>query len=113
MIKQTVDNPRYPHYILITRLVVDDNPFDEDDRMDILYKGVGHSFTDTTTIGDAKMDTNRRKASIPVRFDQWKQEVSAGDTICVKRGNIVEKGIIRDWEPDNNRTLIYWELPRN
>lgn len=112
MIKETVNNPRYPHLVVITRLVVDDNPFDEREVLQILYKGEGHSYTDTTTTGDAKMDYNRRKTSIPVRFDEWKQAVLDGDRIAVKIGEYTEIGIVRDFEADNDRTMIYWEYGR-
>lgn len=112
MIKENIINERYPHLVVITRLVTSDNPFEQDKSLDVIYKGVGRGFTDTTTTGDSKMDTNRRKASIPVRYDEWWTELCPGDRIAVKRGQFIEKGVIRDFEPDNNRTLIYWEYNR-
>lgn len=108
-----IDNPRYPHEVIIKRVVVNDNPFDDRPNEDvILYKGCGRVFTDTTTTGDVDMDLNHRKCSIPVRFDMWKYEILDGDTISVKVGNIEYSGIVKDVEPDNNRTLIYWNRPR-
>lgn len=109
----SIDNPRYPHDVLITRLVGSDSPFDDtEEETVVLYEGKGRAFTDTTTTGDKKMDMNRRKCSIPVRFDEWENEVLDGDTITVKVGNIVYSGEVKDCEPDNNRTLVYWERPR-
>lgn len=112
MIVKTIVNNRFPHLVVITRLKVGSNPFESTDRRIILYKGEGRSYTDTTTTGDKLMDRNRRKASIPVRFDEWKIPLLDGDIIAVKMGNIIERGVIKDFEPDNDRTVIYWEYGR-
>lgn len=129
-----VDNPRYPHDILIYRVGKkaidtkpspdDDDPFSEVANIDvssdaesektILYQGKGRSYTDTTTNGDGKVESNKRKASIPVRFDEWKEDSWPldGDTIEVTHGNVKERGTVKDFEPDNNRSVVYWELLR-
>lgn len=107
------DNPRFPHEIWITRLHVPDNPFGSgEDKICTLYHGVGRAYTDTTTTGTSKIDENRRKCSIPVRFDRWKYEILDGDGIRVRVGNIVYDGVVKDVEPDNERTVVYWERPR-
>lgn len=113
MLKRKVDNPRFPHQVIITRVETSSNPFDEDVNERELYNGVGRSFTDTTTTGGSEVDLNKRKSSIPVRFDEWEEQVLDGDTIkTIKNGILVEIGRVRDFEPDNNRTLIYWDLVR-
>ncbi len=154
MLKVIRENNRYPHHVVITRLIVPDNPFEETDTDDddlfgdgeieqtedvasdeeqtedvryefppddeemihdvtvVLYDGIGRTFTDTTTTGDTHMDMNRRKCSIPVRFDEWTHEVLDGDRIAVKVGDVTYSGEVKDIEPDNDRTLIYWERPR-
>jgi hypothetical protein len=175
MKKDVTDNPRYPHRVVITRLLVPDNPFqeEEDEETDdtfaeddafadtdegadtvdaeipqgeeqgdedaaddeetepdirytfpdeteeithdvyvVLYEGMGRAFTDTTTTGSTKMDYNRRKCSIPVRYDKWAHEILDGDRIAVMIGDVVYDGEVKDAEPDNDRTLIYWERPR-
>lgn len=113
MIKKTFDNPRYPHIAVITRLNANDDPFCEDGEENVvLYRGKCRVFTDTTTVGSKEMDSNRRKCSIPVRYDEWYKEILDGDTIRVRVGNIEYDGIVKDCEPDNNRTLIYWERNR-
>lgn len=136
MRKPIVNNPRYPHIIKIVRLadveanvmsgdeVEDEDPFAIDTtsnpqtriekRETVLYNGKGHSFTDTTTNGMGKVDVNKRKVSIPVRYDIWKAGALPldGDTIHVIIGNNVEEGRVRDCEPDNDRTIVYWELVR-
>lgn len=117
MLKEKIDNPRWPHYICIDRTDTGDNPFSEEVSTSNIYDGVGRSYTDTTTTGggteESRVDVNKRKASIPVRFDGWEIPVEVGDTITVTMGNMTESGMIKDVEPDNNRTVIYWELTRN
>ena len=95
MRKDRIDNPRYPHHIRIVR--VNPSAGEGDDPNDpfadpvepgqetevVVYDGIGRSFTDTTTTGNDDVDTNKRKASIPVRFDKWEVGVRPldGDTI--------------------------------
>lgn len=80
----------------------------------VLYDGRGRSFTDTTTTGTDDVDVNKRKASIPVRFDEWKSGLKplSGDTIYAMIGSNQEVGRVRDCESDNDRTLVYWDLVR-
>lgn len=134
MLKEEIINPRYPHEILIYRVgkkntgsasvVDDDDPFAEStpsengsdsiEEITILYQGKGRSYTDTTTNGDGKVESNKRKASIPVRFDEWEKDSWPldGDTIEVTIGSVKERGTVKDFEPDNNRSVVYWELLR-
>lgn len=124
MEKENIRNPRYPHNIKIVRKVVGkadpDDPFADDDaplgedKEIILYNDEGRSYTDTTTVGDKYVDQNKRKASIPVRYDEWGAGRCPldGDTIYATIGNNTEVGIVKDCEPDNNRTVVYWEYIR-
>jgi len=123
MRKEKTENPRWPHEVKITRFVPgkgsDGNPFADDDAAEedtitLLYDGRGRSYTDTTTEGDKIVDENKRKASIPVRFDEWVEGRFPldGDTIEVKIGQHTEEGIVKDAEGDNNRTVVYWALRR-
>lgn len=134
MLEEEIINPRYPHDILIYRAFKqktefdspvgddDDNPFAEDDSdtkpiedtRTVLYEGKGRSYTDTTTTGDGKVESNKRKISIPVRFDKWKKDLYPldGDIVEVTMGNVKENGTVKDFEPDNNRSVVYWELLR-
>ena len=134
MRKATVNNPRYPHYIRIIRKVVKDwlgEPAAnatgaETEKEFVVYAGPGRSYTETTTTGDAKVDTNKRKASIPVRFDAWgcsrvtmsdnRDEIlvpMSGDLLYVTKGHITEEWEVKDFEPDNDRSVVYGELNRN
>ena len=124
MEKENIRNPRYSHLIKIVRKVVGkadpDDPFADndapvgEDKEIILYNDEGRSYTDTTTVGDKYVDQNKRKASIPVRYDEWGAGRCPldGDTIYATIGNNTEVGIVKDCEPDNNRTVVYWEYTR-
>lgn len=129
MYEEEIANPRYPHDILIYRVGKksedtsdDDNPFAEDEPTEenesgkriILYEGKGRSYTDTTTTGDGKVENNKRKISIPKRFDTWDEDMWPldGDTIEVTMGKVKERGTVKDFEPDNDRSVVYWELLR-
>ena len=136
MRKEVISNPRYPHTIKIARIlekivpvenaseIEDEDPFavnsssnpqtkTEKEKV-ILYEGKGRSFTDITTNGMGNVDINKRKASIPVRYDKWEasRQPLDGDTIYATVGNNTEEGRVRDSEPDNDRTIVYWELVR-
>lgn len=137
MRKVEVDNPRYPHTIKIVRKLVPDWLDDDDDLSGsssssssssegdddeiVIYEGPGRSFTDTTTTGDAKVDTNKRKCSIPVRFDQWPAADEngnlripmSGDLVQVVKANITEEWEVKDFDPDNDRSIVYGEHNRN
>lgn len=127
MLEEEIINQRYPHHIKVVRIntaaiggdVDPDDPLversvDDIQAESVLYDGVGRSFTDTTTNGTIEVDTNKRKASIPVRYDEWGAGKSPldGDTIYATVGNNTEIGRVRDCEPDNNRTLVYWDFVR-
>lgn len=136
MRKEVISNPRYPHTIKIVRIlekvvpvknaseIEDEDPFATNSSSNpqtktekekiTLYEGKGRSFTDTTTNGMGNVDINKRKASIPVRYDKWEacRQPLDGDTIYAIVGNNTEEGRVRDSEPDNDRTIVYWELVR-
>lgn len=146
MLKEEINNPRYPHTIRIVRVVKKevvkddiapqegyadpDDPLagqdaelsksDGDAEMTVveeeiaLYEGKGRSYTDTTTYGDGTVDRNKRKASIPVRYDVWDagRKPLDGDTIYATVGKNTEVGMVRDCEPDNNRSVVYWDFVR-
>lgn len=127
MIKEVVNNPRYPHHIRIVRNVVKDW-LDDDEESEqtttelVVYEGCGRSYTDTTTTGDKSVDVNKRKCSIPMRYDDWlKQNLlsdgepmvpMSGDIVQVTKFQIHEEWEVKDFEPDNNRTVVYGEMNR-
>ena len=124
MRKAKVENPRYPHYIKIVRRMLPDRYSEQEYDEQIVYEGKGRSYTDTTTTGDAKVQSNKRKASIPMRFDKWPQNTTAssqetklfpmsGDLLYVTKGNLSEEWEVKDFEPDNDRSVVYGEMNRN
>lgn len=123
MLEEDINNERYPHDVKITRVLVgkgdEDNPFADNDAPvvdaeDVLYEGIGRVYTDTTTTGDSVVDENKRKCSIPVRFDEWSNYDFPldGDTIDCTIGEHTEQGVVKDCEADNNHTIVYWSLRR-
>lgn len=124
MRKANIRNPRYPHTIKIVRVLVgkadENDPFADDDAKVgedteiVIYEGEGRSYTDTTTEGGKNVDENKRKASIPVRYDEWDAGRCPldGDMIYATVGNNVEVGMVKDCESDNNRTVVYWDFTR-
>lgn len=126
MRKVKIDNPRYPHFIRIIRKGEEDwlsgetvsssssSSSSEESDEQVVYEGPGRSYTDTTTVGDRKVDSNKRKASIPVRFDKWEGLVPmSGDILYVTKGSITEEWEVKDFEPDNDRSVVYGEMSRN
>ena len=124
MRKANIINPRYPHTIKIVRVLVgkayENDPFADDDANVgedteiVIYEGEGRSYTDTTTEGGKNVDENKRKASIPVRYNEWDAGRCPldGDMIYAMVGNNTEVGMVKDCEPDNNRTVVYWDFTR-
>ena len=115
MRKNKVRNPRYPHSIRIVRMIYPDRYTKSEATEEVIYEGAGRSYTDTTTTGDAKVDTNKRKASIPRRFDEWEngKVPMSGDILRVVKGSITEEWEVKDFEPDNDRSVVYGEHNRN
>lgn len=139
MRKHVIVNHRYPHAIKIVRKatkvveVETPTPSDEDDEDpfstgssdstttkatkevdEVLYEGRGRAYTDTTVTGTGDVDINRRKASIPMRFDKWEEGKKPldGDTLYATVGNNTEIWRVNDCEPDNDRSVLYCEFVR-
>ena len=115
MKKVEITNSLYPHEIRIVRMVAGDWLDDDESEQElVVYEGSGRSYTDTTTNGDNKVDTNKRKCSIPKRYDAWGELFPmSGDMVYVTKGNIKEKWEVKDFEPDNLRSVVYGEMNRN
>lgn len=113
MLQESIVNPRYPHHITIVRKTGGDWLDNTTEQESVVYEGEGRSYTDTTTTGNDKVDINNRKASIPVRYDEWNGIFPmSGDILTVVKGNITEEWEVKDFEPDNNRSVVYGEMNR-
>ena len=129
MKKETISNPRYPHSIKVVRVWQTEgesnDPFERVESetiRTILYNGMGREYTTSASDGSGQVDTNQRAISIPMRYDAWKPIAglpegslywpTTGDIVEVRKGGIVETLTVKDFEPDNNRTVIYAEYTR-
>ncbi len=102
-----VNNPRYPHTVKVVRITYPDRWSGEEPTETVLYSGEGRCSTNGSVEGK-KVDISHRYISIPVRFDQWRGvKPMAGDTVSVEMGAITETMEIEDFEPDNNRSVLY------
>lgn len=111
MRKTTVNNPRYPHHVKVVRTTYPEHDWLDDDPGEptetVLYSGKGRCFTNGT-VNEKQVDISHRYISIPVRFDQWRGvKPSDGDKVEVIMGAVTETMEVKDFEPDNNRTLLY------
>lgn len=112
MRKQSINNPRFPHFVRILKLV-SAGRYSEEMTEIVVYDGKGRCSTSGAVEGQ-KVDISHRTISIPVRFDEWKGTIpSDGDTVKVRIGNITETMTLKDFEPDNNRTVLYCERNGN
>lgn len=114
MRKHIIDNPRYPHVVKVMRMSQVDWLSDDDKQSgEVIYFGKGKCQTSGGTEGRA-VDMMTRQISIPVRFDEWGELVpSSGDIVTVGMGSIVETMELKDFEPDNNRTVLYCQRNAN
>lgn len=112
MKSQNVVNPQFPHRVTITRVSESDSPFDDTESTSVIYDGEGRSYTNTTTFGDGVVAENKRKTSIPVLYKEWRDSILFGDRIRIVKNRLVEEGIVRDFEPCNFGSMIYWEIIR-
>ena len=109
MRKARISNPRYPHTVKVARITYPDRWSDEEPTETVLYTGEGRCYTNGGVQGE-KVDISHRYISIPVRFSEWGEDKpSDGDTVEVTIGNIKETMTVKDFEPDNNRTVLYCE----
>lgn len=114
MRKKRIINPRYPHHVKVVRVTYPGRWDEETEPTEtILYDGVGRCSTNGAVEGK-QVDISHRYISIPVRFDEWRgAKPSSGDTVEVNIGAITETMTVKDFEPDNGRTLLYCERNGN
>lgn len=108
MRKQTINNPRYPHTVKVVRVTESDWLADEQGQSEeTVYFGPGRCYT-SGGVGGQAVDITSRQISIPIRFDEWNTlHPSSGDTVTVTMGEVTETMEVKDFEPDNNRTVLY------
>lgn len=114
MRKMRIRNPRYPHHVKVVRVTYSGRYEQDTEPVEsVLYSGEGRCYSNGAVEGK-QVDISHRYISIPVRFDEWKgAKPSSGDTVEVEMGSIKETMTIKDFEPDNNRTVLYCERNGN
>ena len=116
MRKESIENARYPHTIKVVRVTFGDwlsSTSSDGENEQLIYYGAGRCFTSGGVGGNA-VDITSRQISIPVRFDKWGTLIpSSGDRVEVTMGEVTETMEVKDFEPDNNRTLIYCKRNAN
>ena len=114
MRKMRIMNPRYPHHVKVVRVTYQDRYDGEaEPTKTVLYSGEGRCSTNGSVEGK-QVDMTHRYIFIPVRFDEWKgAKPSDGDTVEVEIGMIKKTMTVKDFEPDNDRTVLYCERNGN
>lgn len=114
MRKRRIINPRYPHHVKVVRVTIPDRyARNVEPTETVLYSGKGRCYTNGSVEGK-QVDMHHRYISIPVRFDEWTgAKPSSGDTVEVNIGAITETMTVKDFEPDNDRTVLYCERNGN
>ena len=115
MKKQRISNPRYPHTIKIVRVTYPDlwQQSNEEPQEQVVYLGAGRCYSNGSVQGRS-VDISTRQISIPVRVDEWGELYPlSGDTVTVIMGRITETMEVKDFEPDNNRTVLYCKRNAN
>lgn len=117
MRKQTINNPRYPHHVKVMRRTYPDQEWMSGESSEptntVLYSGNGRCFTNGT-VNEKQVDISHRYISIPVNVNEWGTlHPASGDIVEVMMGEVIETMEVKDFEPDNNRTLLYCERNGN
>lgn len=117
MLKNIVNNPRYPHTIRVVRVTYGEGDWLSDNQQrkeQNIYFGPGRCYSSGGSVEGKAVDITYRQISIPVRFDEWNALVPAsGDCVEVTIGKIIETMTVKEFEPDNNRTVLYCERNGN
>jgi hypothetical protein len=112
-----MNNPRFPHRVVIRRVVKGD-PFDaapDDSEGAVIYDGACRSYVRTVSTRTGKGDvlTDMRVLAVPVRRDEWADMPVEGDYLEVSIGCVTEYGHVTDKLPNNFGTDVVWKYVRN
>ena len=108
MRKQRIINLRFPHHVKVVRKTYPERYSTETEPTEtVIYSGEGRCYSNGSVEG-RKVDISQRSISIPVNVNGWSDlHPLSGDTVTVTMENITETMEVKDFEPDNNRTLLY------
>ena len=110
MRKQRIINQRFPHHVKVVRLTYQGRYSTGTEPTEtVIYSGKGRCYSNGSVEG-RQVDITHRYISIPVNVNGWiGLHPLSGDTVTVTMGNITETMEVKDFEPDNNRTVLYWK----
>lgn len=114
MRKQRIINLRFPHHVKVVRLTYPGRYSNETEPTEtVIYSGEGMCYSNGSVEG-RQVDISHRYISIPVNVKGWGGlHPLSGDTVTVTMGKITETMEVKDFDPDNNRTLLYCERNGN
>lgn len=109
-----VDNPRFPHTVVISRFGAFDQFGDtEETTMTTVYSGECRSYQQEYVKTTGEVMQSVRCLAIPVKNGEWTNAPLENDHVEVNVGGIVESGRVIDKQPNNFGTNIYWAYERN
>lgn len=114
MRKQRIINQRFPHHVKVVRLTYQGRYSTGTEPTEtVIYSGKGRCYSSGSVEG-RQVDISHRLISIPVNVNGWGElHPLSGDAVTVTMGKITETMEVKDFEPDNNRTVLYCERNGN
>lgn len=114
MRKQRIINQRFPHHVKVVRITYPGRYSNETEPTGtVIYSGEGRCYSNGSVDG-RQVDISHRYISIPVNVKGWGGlHPLSGDAVTVTMGKITETMEVKDFEPDNNRTVLYCERNGN
>ena len=114
MRKQRIINQRFPHHVKVVRLTYQGRYSTGTEPTEtVIYSGKGRCYSNGSVDG-RQVDISHRLISIPVYVNGWGElHPLSGDAVTVTMGKITETMEVKDFEPDNNRTVLYCERNGN
>lgn len=111
-----INNPRWPHKVVITRVKEFDPMVDINLPEPILvYDGKCRSYQKEYVSTTGEVMVSKRVLSLPETIKDWTSETLPleNDLVEVDYGSYKEKGVVVDKQPNNLGTDIYWNYGRN
>lgn len=111
----SVNNPRFPHSCIITRLAKPDDPMSDENVSTVIYNGSCRGYSKLTTSASGEVISSYRGLALPLRQDEWATETipQEGDKIVLNKGSFIEYGEVVDRMPGNLGTHLLWRYVRN
>ena len=102
-------NPRHPHNCQVYHVVLNDNPFSDDEDKVILYNGKCRKYINHRT----KMNENVIISEYMLSLPGTVKGIKAGDIVEVDDHSGHFKGMVIDCYPGTMGTNVYWNNDKN